>query len=144
VFDDGIAGEAFGLPEPGRALLREPDFVARAQQADFIGPIRLLTVAEDQSAEGTRYTLMVERAGPALKGKLGKRRLELPVRRGSSAQPLLRSLDTKIVGQRLLLFLRRFRRDDKMVLHFHVEADTAHVREAARSARQGKPEAASH
>lgn len=129
LFDDAFAPEVLGTDvASGSDLLRQ-----RARAADGAVPCRVTTVSRT-AGEGGDYLVEVVPVEPALKGPAASGSLGLTVVHGSPSYPLVRSLDTGLVGARLVLFYKRFSSPEAEVLHWHAEADTLRVRQTAQSA----------
>lgn len=130
LFDDTLAPEVFGgAPDPSEPLQ------ARARYAEGIVPVLVRTVTRDASGEGESFLVDVAPAGPALKGPSPEGALSLTISRASASFALVRSVDSSLVGTRLLLFYKRYWSGESAVLHWRAEADTARVRQVIEQAR---------
>ena len=137
VFDDSVSLTAFGISasiEPQA----DPRLAKAIAEADLIIPARLETVGIDDDSQGTRYELTLRLTGDPLRGELPSDVLELNVGRTSPSQAMLRTMATQVVGQSLVVLIRRFQREGEMVLHFRAESDTPAVRETVALASQSQ------
>jgi hypothetical protein len=130
-YDDSIAPDAF---DEDASRPHGERFERIVDEADFIVPVRLVAINAKRADGSVRYQLIAEPAGPALKGTTPSGPLEFEVSRASPSQAMLKSLDTQLVGLKLILMARRYQLDGKMVMHFRAEADTVDAREAVASA----------
>jgi hypothetical protein len=131
VFDDSIAPGVFD-PDADAPLAGE--FPEAVRRADFIVPARLVAINRERHEQAVRYELLAEAVGPTLLGAIGDGPIELDVSRTSPSQPLLRAMDTQLVGTKLLVIARRYQLDGKMVVHFRAEPDTVAIRDAIEAA----------
>lgn len=136
LFDDSIAPEVFGLEIDRSALLDDPRFRARAQQADLVFRAKLATVTHDQAAGHSRYIVVFQRIGAPIVGHEAPPEVEVTVGRGSPSLTLLRSMAGEAVGKKTTVLLRRYRKDDERVLHFRAEPDSSEILQAIRDARR--------
>lgn len=134
LFSDMFRPELFGMdgaqPPERDALL--PD---RAQRADYIAPVRVVTVSRQSSSDGRSYTVVVEPTGAPLRGSIGQSSLALAVADGSPTFAWLEIAGARWVGTRLLLFVRYYQDGP----HFFGTVDTAVLRAAADAPRQPPP-----
>lgn len=137
LYDDSIAADVFDE----EALAPRGDrFQEGVWRADLIVPVRLVAINAERSEEAVRYELIAEPEGAPLKGNASGR-LQLSVNRGSPSQAMLKSLDTQLVGSKLIVIARRYQREGKLVLHFRAEADTVAARKAIEDALREPPPA---
>lgn len=130
LYDDSIAQDVF---DEEASVPRGDRFREGVVRADIIVPVRLVAINAERSEDAVRYELIADPEGPALKGS-SQGPLQLSVSRGSPSQAMLKSLDTQLVGSKLIVIARRYQRDGKLVLHFRAEADTVAARDAIENA----------
>lgn len=126
-FDDSFAPEVF---DPDASAPKGERFEKGVQQADVIVPARLTAINAKRSGGSVRYQMIADPSGTPLKGTLGPGSLEFEISPGSPSLGMLKALDTQLVGTKLILLVRRYQADGKMVMHFRAEADTVPSREA--------------
>jgi methionyl aminopeptidase len=126
-FDDSFAPEVF---DPEASAPKGERFEENVQQADLIVPARLTAINAKRSEGSVRYQMIADPSGTPLKGVLGQGALEFEISPGSPSLGMLKALDTQLVGIKLILLVRRYQADGKMVMHFRAEADTVPSREA--------------
>lgn len=132
LYDDSIAPDVF---DAEASAPRGDRFVEGVTRADLIVPVRLVAINAERSEDSVRYELIADPEGAPLKGSASGP-LQLRVSRGSPSQAMLKSLDTQLVGSKLIVIARRYQRDGKLVLHFRAEADTVAARDAIKDALQ--------
>lgn len=130
LFDDTLAPELFG----GAPDASEP-LQARARFAEGIVPCQVRTVTRDASGETESFLVDVAPSGAALKGPDPQGSLSLTIPRTSASFALVRSVDSSLVGARLLLFYKRYWSGQDAILHWRAEADTPRVRQVIEQAR---------
>lgn len=131
LFDHAITPEAFGIV----AASTDDKLEKRARAAEGVLPMRITTVSRDSDGEKASYELELVPVAPALKGPPPKGPLVLSVDSWSPSYSSLQTLESRLVGTRVLLFYRRYRDAAGLALHWHAEADTEHVRATVENAR---------
>jgi hypothetical protein len=136
VFDDNIEPAAVGLsldgPGPrGDAHLRE-----RAQTADVVARVKVMTVTVDSAGEQQTYHLGVRVGIPTLaEAKVSDLNFELSIKHGSGAYGIARSFDARLRERTFVGFIKRYGTDDgETVVHWHLAPDTAEVVAAVKEA----------
>jgi hypothetical protein len=125
-FDDTLAANIFGLKnevEPSK----DPNMSARVNQADWVGHARIATISKETLAGKDGYTLAVSPDGPALAGAQDGSSVELKIPRGGPAYLRLETTPEKLIGKRIILFLRKYADRGEVANHWHGEADDASV-----------------
>jgi hypothetical protein len=130
LFDDTISLAVFeeevaDAPSLDTLKLRE-----RVARADSVLPVRISTVTRDTSGDSQTYQLSVTPAGQPLVGAPQPEPLVVSISSRSPSFPFVRSSDTALVGRRLILFFRRYEVDGQPTMHWRLEPDAKHVREA--------------
>jgi hypothetical protein len=136
LFDDAIEPRALGLEldqtqvSKGDPILRE-----RTQVADAIVVVQVTTITSKHEDSGETFSLGL-RVLQRLFGQYPPPD-ELTVRVGKTSPSvgLIRSLESRIVGKRLVFFVRDFSSGDEAETHFHAVAESkeqlAAIRDAA-------------
>lgn len=138
LFDDVLAPPLFGVDVGGVDPHHDRKLLVRAQNADFVAPVRVSTIARD----GAAYRLTLELTERPLVGTIPVSEFDVLVTRGSSSYGLLDANRHSWVNTRLVLFGRRYSLSGEPVLHFRGEPDTPEVRTAVTTGglfRAGEP-----
>ena len=130
LFDDAIALGAFGRELEEVAPSADPKLGDRTAQADVVVPVKVSTVTRDRGGNAESYEIVVVPAGRPLAGSAEPGPVELDITEQSPSFPFVRSTDAGLVGQRLILFLKRYNDRGAAVFHWRLEPDSDEVRKA--------------
>ena len=130
VFDDSIEAAAVGLDldrgynARGDTMLRE-----RAQLSDAVRRVRVTTVTAKSDGPDSLYTLGLN----TLEELAGKHpppaQFNVVVSKSSEAHGIMKSFESRLVGQTFVAFVREFvRPDGDRELHFHLAPDSKDVK----------------
>lgn len=121
LFDDTLAPEVLGgsaMAATGRPLAE------RAEAADAILRVRVTTVTSQDASGTPAYTLVLAPVGPPLAGPRESEPLSVQVLADSPAYPLVRAIDSELVGTTFILLYRRYNEAGRVALHWHGVPDT--------------------
>lgn len=136
LFDDAIEPRAVGLElEQGSVPKRDPILRERTQLADSIALVTVTTVTSKHEDSGASYSLGFRVQQRLFGSHPPPDELTVAVGKNSPSVGLVRSLESRIVGKRFVVFLREFANGDEAEMHFHAVADSkeqlAAIRDAA-------------
>jgi hypothetical protein len=128
IFDDVLAPTVFGhAAEP---ITDDGDMAQAVRLADFVGTVLVSTVTEEALAGTTAYVLVLRPSGPPLSGRAMGEPVELRIRPGDPAYARVGSAGRTLVGQKLILFSRRYAEGEEPRVRFHGEGDSPELRQA--------------
>lgn len=136
LFSDLFQPELFGM-EGARAPERDALLPERAQRADYIAPMRVVTVTRQARGDVRSYTVVVEPTEEPLRGSLGQSSVSLDVADGSPTFAWLEIAGPRWVGTRVLLFLRHYQDG----VHFFGAVDRPEIRRIATTPAPPPPQA---
>jgi hypothetical protein len=135
LFDDRIDGNAVGLADVTDNPRADPTFRARAQNADLIARVRVMTVTTDLVGGKPHYRVALGFVAPPLiQHDFADDLVEISVRSSSAAFGVVKWLDVGLIGRTFVGFFRRYSEGDELAVRFHLAADTPSVLAAAREA----------
>lgn len=134
-FNDSLPTSAFGILESPGAPDKDVALARAAQTADAILPVKLLTVAADEGRGEVQFTLSFEVHGEPIVGAWPEPLVSVAVGPHTPTSVLLEKLDTRVVGQELILFLKRLEHPEGTSLHFRAEMPGQAVLDAIQGAR---------
>jgi hypothetical protein len=130
LLDDSFSPEIFG------AVVDSSDPLgARARRAEGIQLVRVATVTRDANGDRERYVVEVAPADSAAKGQGLSGPVTLTLEEANPSFAFVRSVDSDLVGTRLVLFFRRYNDGGRVMLHWHVEAANQRVQKAVENAK---------
>ena len=143
LFDDTFSVDIFGSaavePPTAQDKLRE-----RVVLADSVIPARITTVTRDAMGTIRGYTLTVKPTGPPMAGRAVTEPIQISIGPDSPAFVRVRSAETTLVNQPLVLFLRYYEVDGTEQLHWRAESNTEAVRSAVSQATAVRAGRAGH
>ena len=126
-----LSPQLFGFDPQARDPAKDPLLLERIVRADFILPAKVETVSRVGGIHSQgAYELALRATGPVLAGHAPPDPLTVEVRAGGAAYSWVASAGATWVGTRLILFGRRFRDGEGLVVHFRAESDTPTLRAA--------------
>lgn len=136
LFDDGIDAAAVGLSMEGPSPRFDRFLRERAQTADVVARVKVVTVTVETLGDEQRYRLGVQVGQPTLaKPRLDDRTFELVIRSNSKGYAVARAFDTRLRDMTFVAFITRFTGPDgEPEVHFHLSADTREVADAVKEA----------
>jgi hypothetical protein len=135
LFGDTLASGVFGLPDQS-ADAGDEKLAARVQHADTVVPVRISTVTRESLAGTHGFVLILTPTEAPLAGRPPEEPLELRIKLGGPALARVATVDTRLVGARMIVFLRKYAEAGEPALHFHGEADTPGVRNRLKSVKK--------
>jgi hypothetical protein len=134
LFGDTLSPTLFGLPkrDEGSSNLKLAD---RSRGADAVIPARVSTITRESLAGAQAFVLVLTPDGPPVVGQTPKDPLEFRIHQGGS-MARVQAEDSKLVGMRLLVFVKRYSEAGEPTYHFHGESDTPAIRGDVKSAKR--------
>lgn len=130
VFDDSIEPAAVGLDfdrgysPRGDAMLRE-----RAQLSDAVLRVKVSTVTAKTDGPDATYTLGLSTVEKLAGEHPPPSQFSVVVNKSSESHGIMKSFETRLVGQSFVAFVREFvRPDGDRELHFHLAPDSKDVK----------------
>lgn len=137
LFDDAIEPSAVGITGD-RGLYQpkyDPLFRERAQTADAVIRIKVVTIVAKGETRGTSYVIGCKSEKKLAGSHPPEEQFELRAASDAPSVGILKNLDSAIVGKRFIAFVRSFvRPDGDTEIHFHLAPDTKEVSDAATDA----------
>jgi hypothetical protein len=130
LFDDAFSLGVFGAEFEETAPSADPKLADRTAQADAVVAVRVSTVTRDSGGDLKGYVIVVTPVGQPLAGSVAPEPVELEVTEQSPSFPFVSSADAGLVGQKLILFLKRYNDRGAAVVHWRLELDSDEVRKA--------------
>ncbi len=126
LFDDSFAGEVLGIQSEGSdggAKLKR-----RTERADGVLAVRVSTVTRAEDGVAPGYQLVLEPVAPSLAGAPADGPIAIGVDPTSASYAFVMDSETALVGQRFVLFWRRYGTGGQAVLHWHAVGDSPELR----------------
>lgn len=133
LFDDSFSPELLGM-RYGEERQSPEKLEARTRRADTVSPVKVATVNRESVGEQHRYHLILKPRGPALAGVNLDQEVDVFVGPTNPAFAFLRSVEAKLVGKDMVVFLRRYQEEGDVIVHFRGEPDNEKVRAAVKRA----------
>ena len=137
LFDDGIEPAAVSVTGEKRAYQPkyDPLFLERAQTADGVLRVRVVTVVSKKEERGTSFVLKLRTEKKLAGANPPEEVFQVQVGPDAPSVGILRTMDSDIVGKRFVAFVRSFvRSDGDSEIHFHFAPDTKEVVEGSTDA----------
>ncbi len=137
LFDDSIEPSAAGVTGDRRLYQPkyDPLFRERAQTADAVVRVKVVTIVAKGEAKGTSFVIGCKTEKKLAGAHPPGETFELHVGADAPSAGILRNLDSAIVGKRFIAFVRSFVRPDAdSELHFYLAPDTKDVSDSATDA----------
>ncbi len=137
LFDDGIEPAAVSVTGEKRAYQPkyDPLFLERAQTADGVLRVRVVTVVSKKEERGTSFVLKLRTEKKLAGANPPEEVFQVQVGPDAPSVGILRTMDSDIVGKRFVAFVRTFvRSDGDSEIHFHFAPDTKEVVEGSTDA----------
>jgi hypothetical protein len=133
LFDDSIEASAVGMTMDKPTFRGDARFRERAQRATMVARVKITTVTIDKVDDRSTYHLTMAVIGVPLAGS-GESALELTLREGENAFPLVNQLREGLRDRTLLAMWKRFREGDDASAHFYAAPDDDGTVAAAKEA----------
>lgn len=137
LFDDGIEPAAVSVTGEKRAYQPkyDPLFLERAQTADGVLRVRVVTVVSKKEERGTSFVLKLRTEKKLAGANPPEEVFQVQIGPDAPSVGILRTMDSDIVGKRFVAFVRSFvRSDGDSEIHFHFAPDTKEVVEGSTDA----------
>jgi hypothetical protein len=137
LFDDSIEASAAGVTGDRRLYQPkyDPLFLERAQTADAVLRVKVVTIVAKGEARGTSFVIGCKTEKKLAGSHPPDETFELRVDADAPSAGILRNLDSAIVGKRFIAFVRSFVRPDAdSEIHFYLAPDTKDVSDSATDA----------
>ena len=133
LFDDSIEASALGMTMDKPTFRGDAKFRERAQKAGTVARVKITTVTIDKVDDRSTYHLTMAVIGAPIAGQADAA-LELTLREGDNAFPLVNQLREGLRDKTLLAMWKRFHEGDGANAHFYAAPDDELTVAAAKEA----------